>query len=82
VLDLNCRAHDLENLYVVDGSFFVSSGAVNPTLTIIANSLRVGDHLLERLGSRRRKEAEIKPHNEMDCLVTSAATIQEPVFAK
>ncbi len=50
VLDLNCRAHDLDNLYVVDGSFFVSSGAVNPTLTIIANALRVGDHLLERLG--------------------------------
>lgn len=52
VLDLNCRAHDLDNLYVVDGSFFVSSGAVNPTLTIIANALRVGDHLLERLGAR------------------------------
>jgi len=52
VLDLNCRAHDVDNLYVVDGSFFVSSGAVNPTLTIIANALRVGDHLLERLGAR------------------------------
>ncbi len=51
-LDLNCRAHDLDNLYVVDGSFFVSSGAVNPTLTIIANALRVGDHLLERLGCK------------------------------
>lgn len=48
-LDLNCKAHDLDNLYVVDGSFFVSSSAVNPTLTIIANALRVGDHLLERL---------------------------------
>lgn len=50
VLDLNCRTHDLDNLYVVDGSFFVSSGAVNPTLTIIANALRVGNHVLERLG--------------------------------
>ncbi len=49
VLDLNCRTHDLDNLYVVDGSFFCSSGAVNPTLTIIANALRVGDHLLERM---------------------------------
>lgn len=49
VLDLNCKAHDLDNLYVVDGGFFVSSSAVNPTLTIIANALRVGDHLLERL---------------------------------
>ncbi|HEY6223079.1 MAG TPA: GMC family oxidoreductase, partial [Gemmatimonadales bacterium] len=49
VLDVNCKAHDLDNLYVVDGSFFPSSGAVNPALTIMANALRVGDHLLERL---------------------------------
>ena len=49
-LDVNCKAHDLDNLYVVDGSFFPSSGAVNPALTIMANALRVGDHLLERLG--------------------------------
>ncbi|HZU07944.1 MAG TPA: GMC family oxidoreductase [Chloroflexota bacterium] len=48
-LDIYCKAHDLDNLYVVDGSFFVSIGAVNPALTIIANALRVGDHLLERL---------------------------------
>lgn len=48
-LDTNCKAHDLDNLYVVDGSFFVSSSSVNPSLTIIANALRVGDHLLERL---------------------------------
>lgn len=48
-LDANCRAHDLDNLYVVDASFFPSSGAVNPALTIIANALRVGDHLKERL---------------------------------
>jgi choline dehydrogenase-like flavoprotein len=49
-LDLDCKAHDLDNLYVVDGSFFVSVGAVNPSLTIMANALRVGDHLLERFG--------------------------------
>ncbi|MGA3124089.1 MAG: GMC family oxidoreductase [Polyangiaceae bacterium] len=49
VLDLNCRAHDLDNLYVVDGSFFPSCGAVNPSLTIIANAIRVADHLIERL---------------------------------
>jgi choline dehydrogenase-like flavoprotein len=48
-LDRDCKAHDVDNLYVVDGSFFVSSGAVNPALTIMANALRVGDHLLERL---------------------------------
>ena len=50
VLDVNCKAHELDNLYVVDSSFFVSIGAVNPTLTIIANALRVGEHLSERLG--------------------------------
>mgnify|MGYP005840651541 CR=1 FL=1 len=49
-LDRNCRAHEVDNLYVVDASFFPSSGAVNPALTIMANALRVGDHLLERLG--------------------------------
>lgn len=49
VLNRDCRAHELDNLYVVDGSFFVSSGAVNPALTIMANALRVGDHLLERM---------------------------------
>jgi len=51
-LDVNCRAHDVDNLYVVDTSFFPSSSAVNPALTAIANSLRVGDHLAERLGTK------------------------------
>jgi choline dehydrogenase-like flavoprotein len=50
-LDLDCRAHELDNLYVVDASFFPSSSAVNPALTVMANALRVGDHLLERLGT-------------------------------
>jgi choline dehydrogenase-like flavoprotein len=49
VLDVNCKAHDLDNLYCVDGGFFVSSAAVNPALTIMANALRVGDHLMERM---------------------------------
>ena len=48
-LDPDCKAHEIDNLYVVDASFFPSSAAVNPALTIIANALRVGDHLLERL---------------------------------
>ena len=51
-LDVNCKAHELDNLYVVDASFFPSSGAVNPALTVMANALRVGDHLLERMGAR------------------------------
>jgi len=46
----DCRAHELDNLYVVDTSVFPSIGAVNPALTAMANSLRVGDHLLARMG--------------------------------
>jgi choline dehydrogenase-like flavoprotein len=50
VLDVNCKAHELDNLYVVDTSFFPSISAVNPGLTAIANAIRVGDHLRARLG--------------------------------
>ena len=49
VLDLNCKLHELDNVYVADASFFVSSTAVNPTLTIIANALRVAKHIEERM---------------------------------
>jgi len=45
VLDPYCRAHDVENLFVVDASFFPSSAAVNPALTIIAQALRVAEHI-------------------------------------
>ncbi len=48
-LNIWCRAHEVENLYVVDGSFFPSSSAVNPALTIMAMALRVGKHLLEEV---------------------------------
>ena len=51
VLDTNCKAHELDNLYVVDTSFFPSIGAVNPALTAMANALRVGEHLVQRLCS-------------------------------
>lgn len=51
VLDTDCKAHELDNLYITDASFFPSIGAVNPTLTIIANALRVADHLRIRLGA-------------------------------
>jgi len=57
VLDPNCKAHELDNLYVVDTSVFPSIGAVNPALTAMANSLRAGDHLLERLGAGSRAAA-------------------------
>ena len=56
---MNCKAHELDNLYVVDGSFFPSSAAVNPALTIMANALRVGDHLLSRLGAKAKVETGV-----------------------
>ena len=62
-LDPDCKAHEVDNLYVVDGSFFPSSGAVNPALTIMANALRVGDHILERQGGRG--SAAVAAGNEM-----------------
>lgn len=57
VLDVNCKAHELDNLYVVDASFFPCIAAVNPSLTIIANALRVGDHLLHRLVATEGRDA-------------------------
>ena len=61
VLDTNCKAHELDNLYVVDTSFFPSIGAVNPALTAMANALRVGDHLLERMGVPRASGRPLVP---------------------
>jgi choline dehydrogenase-like flavoprotein len=49
VLDRDCKAHELDNLYVADASVMPSIGAVNPALTVMANALRVGDHLRQRL---------------------------------
>ncbi len=54
VLDINCRAHDIENLYVVDSSFMPSSGGVNPSLTIIANALRVGNHIVKKFKNKQK----------------------------
>jgi choline dehydrogenase-like flavoprotein len=56
VVNADCRAHEVDNLYVVDTSVFPSIGAVNPALTAMANALRVGDHLLERVGSRQLEQ--------------------------
>lgn len=63
VLDTHCKAHDLENLYVVDTSFFPSIGAVNPSLTVMANALRVGDHLLQRQTVSARGETKLGSAN-------------------
>ena len=65
VLDVHCRAHDLDNLYVVDGSFMPSIGAVNPTLTIIANALRVGDHIAERIGTTAPTSPSPRPERSL-----------------
>ena len=46
VVDIHCKTHDIENLYVCDASFFPSCGAFNPALTLVANSLRVGEHIM------------------------------------
>ena len=51
VLDVNCKAHELDNLYVADASFLPSIGAVNPGLSVIANGIRVGEQIAERLGA-------------------------------
>jgi hypothetical protein len=63
-LDPHCKAHDVDNLYVVDGSFFPSSGAVNPALTIMANALRVGDHILGRFGTSLPEESTASTDKE------------------
>ncbi|MFL6449192.1 MAG: GMC family oxidoreductase [Bryobacteraceae bacterium] len=60
-LNSDCRAHDVDNLYVVDASFFLSSGAVNPALTVMANALRIGDHLKKRLGVSTSREQQDVP---------------------
>ena len=63
VLDMNCKAHDLENMYVVDASFFPSCGAFNPALTIAANALRVGEHLIN-INAKKEQQASTKPSAE------------------
>jgi choline dehydrogenase-like flavoprotein len=70
-LDVNCRAHDLDNLYVVDTSCFPSSSAVNPALTAMANALRVGDHLLERLDTRAAVAQPVTQRNAKPVEVVS-----------
>jgi choline dehydrogenase-like flavoprotein len=61
VLDVNCKAHELDNLYVVDTSFFASIGAVNPGLTAMANAIRVSEHIAERLHATVGSFADAQP---------------------
>jgi len=62
VLDLDCKLHDVDNVYVADSSFFVSSTSVNPTLTIIANAMRVAETIAQRLGASTLAEPAVRPH--------------------
>jgi choline dehydrogenase-like flavoprotein len=71
-LDLDCKLHDVDNVYVADSSFFVSSTAVNPTLTIIANALRVAETIAQRLG-RSTIDAIREPANTLPLLTTAGA---------
>jgi len=57
-LDVNCKMHELDNVYAAGSSFFVSSTAVNPTLTITASALRVAGHIAERLGATAGEQAQ------------------------
>jgi len=70
-LDVNCKAHDVGNLYVVDTSFFPSSSAVNPALTAMANAMRVGDHLAERLGGKAASK-RFERDGEVEALAAGA----------
>jgi choline dehydrogenase-like flavoprotein len=71
-LDLDCKLHEVDNVYVADSSFFVSSTAVNPTLTIIANALRVAEAIAQRLG-RSTIDADRKPADSLPLLTTAGA---------
>jgi choline dehydrogenase-like flavoprotein len=66
VLDVNCKAHEVDNLYVADTSFFPSIGAVNPGLTAMANAIRVGEHIAERLGVSVRGAAWAPPPRQAE----------------
>lgn len=65
VLDINCKTHDTDNLYVVDASFFPSCGAFNPALTIAANALRVGDHIIETVFNKRNEHKSHSVYEKM-----------------
>ena len=81
-LNRDCRAHEVDNLYVVDTSFFPSIGAVNPALTAMANALRVGDHVLERLGAENRGDGGGDDREPDMTAGEAAATIRSTIPAR
>jgi choline dehydrogenase-like flavoprotein len=74
VLDINCKAHEVDNLYIADTSFFPSIGAVNPALTAIANAIRVGEHIAGRLGASIPAEARAPAPRQAPATPASAVT--------
>jgi choline dehydrogenase-like flavoprotein len=84
VLDPYCRAHDVPNLFVVDASFFPSSAAVNPALTIAAQALRVADHIRET-ELRLARATDATDHTRVDAARVDTArvttsNVQPPAF--
>ncbi len=80
VLDVNCKAWDLDNLYVVDASFQPSQGATNPTLTIVANAIRVSEHLRQDWFASEGVTLDDFPLSDGYMADNAAANIEVPVF--
>ncbi|NJC34609.1 choline dehydrogenase-like flavoprotein [Sphingomonas jejuensis] len=78
VLDRDCRAHGIDNLYVVDGSFMPSGGGVNPSLTIAANAIRVADRIVERL----RPDASAEPKLAQDLALEGERELDQPILVE
>ncbi|MBB4077424.1 choline dehydrogenase-like flavoprotein [Lewinella aquimaris] len=81
VLDTNCKAWDLDNLYVVDASFQPSQGATNPTLTIIANGIRVGEHLRREWFSQEGVSLEDFPLSDGYMADNAGANIRDNAYS-
>jgi choline dehydrogenase-like flavoprotein len=71
VLDPFCRSHDVPNLFVVDSSFFPSSAAVNPALTIAAQAIRVFDHIQGRIQTATSVHPNLNPVSTTESQLTS-----------
>ncbi|WP_116108331.1 GMC oxidoreductase [Lewinella sp. IMCC34191] len=80
VLDVNCKAWDLDNLYVVDASFQPSQGATNPTLTIVANAIRVGEHLRKEWFASDGVSMDDYPLSDLYMADSAAANVTAPTY--
>jgi len=78
VLDRDCRAHGIDNLYIVDGSFMPTGGGVNPSLTIAANAIRVADRIVERL----RPDGSAEPEFAQDLALEGERRLDQPILVE